>query len=215
MKIKVFFYLKNLGLLNILKLILNRLLSTNYLYVVKVNLKLISQYPLKRVPSGKLSLINNDDLMWIKNRIKRMDSENRREILARIKFNDMGFQNCYVMKNNKEITHMQWLIYPTDNYIIKKYFKRIFYPLNRNQVMIENAFTFPEFRGCGYLLFVSLNLLNIAKRQGYKTAIGYIKKDKINSLNESYKMGFKITQLLRERKFLGYVYRDLKFKELQ
>jgi len=76
-------------------------------------------------------------------------------------------------------------------------------------VILENACAFPEVRGFGYLAFVSRELLTQARQQGYKSAIGYIKKEKIASLNDFFGMGFKITKILREQKLLGKVMRNL------
>lgn len=191
-------------------LILDRLFSINHYYVMKVNLKNLIDYPLKRNPSGDLSLLNAADLLKIKHSIKKYRAEDRREILGRIHFYEQGFHNCYVMKLDNKIAYLQWIIYPVENELIKKFYKNVFYSINGQQVMIENAFTFPEFRGRGYLPYVTRLLLNKAKKDGYKSAIGYIRTDKTTSLNEFFKMGFKITQRLSEVKIFGKIHRNLK-----
>lgn len=201
--------LMNLGCKGLFRLVLSRLFSINHYFVLKLNLNSLSSYPIKREPSGDVSIINSEDLQMIKETIKLLGSDDRREILARIQFYERGFQNCYIMKVNNKIAFIQWLIYPSENNTIRKYYKRIFYPLHSKQVMLENAFTFPEFRGYGYLSYVSRYLLNIAKMDGYKSAIGYVKKNKIASLNEFLLMGFKIIKLLKEQKIAGLIYRNL------
>ena len=200
----------SLGVHGLIQLLLDRFFSINHYYVVKVNLKNLSDYPLKRDPSGELSLINEEDLLKIKQHVKNYTVEDRREILGRIHFYERGFRNCYVMKVDNKIAYLQWILYPDENENIKKYFKNTFYSLSGQQVMIENAFTFPEFRGRGYLPYVTRLLLNKAKEDGYKSAIGYIRTDKITSLNEFFKMGFKVTQYIREIKLFGKIYRNLK-----
>jgi len=177
---------------------------------MKVNLQTLSDYPLKRNPTGKLSPASEDDFLEIKQLVETYSTEDRREILGRILFYERGFRNCFVMKVDSKIAYFQWILYPDENVNIRKYFKNTFYSLNEHQVMIENAFTFPEFRGRGYLPFVSRLLLNKAKEDGYKSAIGYIRTDKITSLNEFFKMGFKITQNIWELKLFGKIYRNLK-----
>ncbi|OQX94399.1 hypothetical protein B6I21_09505 [candidate division KSB1 bacterium 4572_119] len=209
---KARYMIGSLGGYSLIQLALDRLFSINHYYVMKVNLKRLSDYPLKRNPSGELSLLTVDDLTKIKQHVRKYKSNIRREILARIQFYERGFHNCYVMKIDNKIAYFQWLIYPNENENIRKYFKRTFYSLQDQQVMIENAFTFPEFRGRGYLPYVSRLLLNKAKNDGYKSAIGYIKNDKITSLNEFFKMDFKVIQYLREVKLAGRVFRNLKIK---
>ncbi len=207
---KIHYMIANLGGRGLIQLLRDRFFSINHYYVMKVNLKTLSAYPLKRNPSGELSPVNERDILKIKQHIKKYTAEDRREILGRILFYERGFRNCYVMKVNNKIAYWQWLLYPDENENIKKYFRNTFYSLNRQQVMIENAFTFPEFRGRGYLPYVTRMLLNKAKEEGYKSAIGYIRTDKVTSLNEFFKMGFKITQYIWELKLFGKIYRNLK-----
>jgi ribosomal protein S18 acetylase RimI-like enzyme len=75
--------------------------------------------------------------------------------------------------------------------------------------MIENVFIFPRFRGRGYLPFGTLQLLELAINKKYPTAICYIRKDRINALNEFTKLGFKIIKLVKEFRFMGMVWRTL------
>ena len=207
---KVHYMITNLGGRGLVQLLVDRFFSINHYYVMKVNLQTLSDYPLKRNPTGKLSPASEDDFLEIKQRVETYSTEDRREILGRILFYERGFRNCFVMKVDSKIAYFQWILYPDENVNIRKYFKNTFYSLNEHQVMIENAFTFPEFRGRGYLPFVSRLLLNKAKEDGYKSAIGYIRTDKITSLNEFFKMGFKITQNIWELKLFGKIYRNLK-----
>ena len=201
--------LQNLGGSTLFQLLLSRIFSKNYYYDVKLTLKNMKQYTLSREPAGEISILNAQDLKLLKNSLKSLSPVDRKELLARILFYEQGFQNCYVLKIDGNIVYLQWILYPSENDIINKYFKNIFRPLHDKEVMIENAFTYPKFRGLGYFPYVTLYLLNMAKKQGYTSAITYIKHDKIMILNELYKMGFKITQLIRERKFLGFIYRKL------
>ena len=202
--------MSNLGGRGLIQLLSDRLFSLNHYYVMKLNLKDLNEFPIKRKPFGELSLLNEADLLKIKQSVKKYSLEDRRETLGRIHFYEWGFHNCYVMKVNDKIAYFQWMLYPDENENIKKHFKNVFYPLKEHQVMIENAFAFPEFRGRGYLPYVSRLLLNKAKEDGYKSAVGYIRTDKITSLNEFFKMGFKVTQYIREIKLFGKIYRNLK-----
>jgi len=134
----------------------------------------------------------------------------RKEIVARLFFRQTGFKHCYFAKTpNGQPAYMQWLIYPDENKIIAKHFQYRFYLLKANQVMLENAFTFPRFRGLGLLPCVSAELLTIARNQGYKNTILYIKKNQITSINEFLNMNFKIRKIVREYKLFGITKRML------
>ncbi len=206
---KYAFTLSRLGVRNTLKLLLNRLCSVNHYYVMykRLDSPLREEKIKKRVSLG---LINNDDLEVIIKSIESLDSDSRRELISRLLFYKSGFINCYAAKTKtNEIEYIQWLIYPDENHVIEKHYSRIFSPLGKEQVMLENAFTFPKFRGIGLLPNVTSMLLNIAKEAGYKSAVTYIRKDRIAALNEFMKMGFKITKLIPEYKFIGITKRLL------
>jgi len=134
----------------------------------------------------------------------------RKDIVARLFFSQAGFKHCYFAKTSiGQPAYIQWLIYPDENEIIAKHFQYRFYPLKPNQVMLENAFTFPKFRGLGLMPNVSAELLTIARNQGYKNAVVYIKKNQIASINEFLKLNFKIRKIVREYKLFGITKRML------
>ncbi len=194
---------------SLVQLLFNRLYSVTYYLVLKINLKFVNDFPIKRTPVGALSLLTSADLSQIKQNLKDYNQEDRREILARIQLYEQGFHHCYVFKVGNKIAYWQWLIYASENHLIRKYYSKIFFPVKEEQVIIENAFTFPEFRGFGYLPYVSRLLLEKAREDGCRSAIGYIKINKIISLNEFYQMGFKTIRLLKETKMIGHKFRDL------
>lgn len=200
--------LSHLKLRHTLALSLNRLYSVNHYFILKRNLSL----PLTNGIRIAVTLRKADDadMREIVECLDGLDGESKKEIIARLVFYKAGFQNCYIARTKKnEIAYFQWLIFPSENQIIQKYFSRKFYPLDKGQVMIENAFTFPKFRGLGLLPGVSQKLLRIAKESGYGAAVTYIRKDKIPSLNEFIHMRFKITKLVTEFRFLGITIRAL------
>jgi hypothetical protein len=80
--------------------------------------------------------------------------------------------------------------------------------MKEKQVLLEGAFTFPRYRGFGLMQFVSAEVLNIAKAEGYAGAICYVQKENYNSLNNLMQIGFKIKRLVREYKLMGFVWRN-------
>ena len=203
------FILKNFGIVNLFKIIPERFFSINHLYVAKLNLKKLNpdlSYP---KPQGTLGLIQPEDFSWIRTHLHDLNSQDKRDLLSRIHFYNNGFHGCYVIKIDDEITCLQWLIEPGENSVIDRHYKRVFYRLHDKEVIMDNVFTFPQYRGRGYMTFISKSLLKIAIEKGYTTAVTYIRKDKISTLNEILSMGFKLTRLLREIKFLGFSLRNL------
>lgn len=200
------YLLEQLGLVGAIRLSASRLLSIDHYYIMKRNLKLDDF----AVPDKmKMLPICKTDIPQILEEQVRMNDSDKRQILSRIMFLKSGFENCHVIMVNGKIAHMQWIIYPTENGIIKDKYASKFYPLSDKQVMIENAFTFPSFRGFGYLTSGTFQLLDMARAKGYQSSLCYIRKDNIASLNEFAKMGFKITAIVPEYKLLGKVWRSL------
>ncbi len=123
-------------------------------------------------------------------------------------FYNSGFKNCYVAKNNSdEILYIQWILFPHENEIISKRYKNRFLPLRENQVMLENAFTFPKFRGLQLYSQITIDLMELARKEGFRSCIVYCKSNNIIAMNELKDLGFKFTERIKERKLLGFTKR--------
>lgn len=195
--------MKKLGLREILTLFLKRIFSFDHYYVMQRSLSLPIDIQRLRLQVD-LQKVNDDEMCQVIEKIDHLDTDSKRELISRILFYRNGIKHCYIAKTkDDEIIYLQWLIYPTENDIIKKFYKGVFNPLKDNQVLIENVFTFPKFRGQGLIVHITAKLLEIARDDGYKGAIMYIRKDKIESLSQNMMLGFKITSLLREYKIFG------------
>ncbi|NIQ13815.1 MAG: hypothetical protein GTO02_05235 [Candidatus Dadabacteria bacterium] len=205
---RYFSIIGSLGFKGTKDLLKERICSMDYYYVLEKKIENSLIVDIKgNYEIGRLSEV---DIINLKKQLKLLDQLSRREILARLVFYSNGFKNCYVAKNDSgEIAYIQWLVFPYENMLIQKKYSRLFYPLRRNQIMIENAFTFPKFRGRGLLPYVTLELLQIARKHGCAKAISYIRKDKIAALNEFMKIGFRIRKIVKEYKILGYKRRNL------
>ena len=199
----------SLGLRGMLTVAANRLASLNHYYVLHMNLSTLGPAKRLRLLYG-IRRISPDDLRILTHGLKALDLESRKEVGSRLLFYRAGFTNCYVARGwNDEIAYIQWIVYPSENTVIRKRFRKIFSPLRNDQVMVENAFTFPRFRGLGLMPAVTHELLNMARQEGYTRAICYIRKDRIAALNDFIKLGFKITRLIAEYRFVGFTVRGL------
>ena len=197
----------NLGFKASLILFIKRVFSIEHYYVLQ---KSISQPIIVPKIRHQVNLRGADDydIIHAVNHINGLDGNARRELISRVLFYRTGIKNCYAVKTKDDIlAYLQWLIYPSQNDIIKKNFSGVFQPLKTGQVLIENVFTFPAFRGYGLMPHITAKLIEIAQNEGYKSAIMYIRKDKIESLSQSMMLGFKITSLLRELKIFGITLR--------
>jgi hypothetical protein len=200
---------RTLGLRGLLSLLVSRLYSVNHYYLLGKNLSEPQERPATAGKKSPLREITKDDIDLIENSLDTLDKEDRKEVLARLFFYWSGFRNCYVVQAGADIAYLQWIIFPSENHIIKEQYSTKFYPLADTQVVVENAFTFPRYRGLGYLTYGTTALLDLARSFGYRYAICYIRKDRIASLNDFTQMGFRIRRILCEYKFFGWVSRKL------
>jgi hypothetical protein len=201
--------IRELGPVAFLKLLGSRIVSFNHYYVMRRSLAETQNDTLEIRRRAEMCPIGENDINEIEKSLAACNIEDKREILARLIFYRSGFKNCYVMRQDGKIAYMQWVIYPTENGIITERYRNKFYSLGDTQIMIENAFTFPPYRGLGYLQSGTLQLFEMARAKGYRSAMCYVRKDRFNTLNELSKIGFKITQMIPEYKFLGRVWRAL------
>jgi len=112
------FYIRQLGPKHTIRFILNRLFSVHHYYVMRINLSCLRPSPLSRKPPGELVLIEPADWTHIKQRFQELNGENKKELLARIRFYEQGFHNCYAVKIKGKIVYIQWIIFPFENPII-------------------------------------------------------------------------------------------------
>lgn len=199
----ILFILRALGPQASARLLLSRLLSINHYYIVGKSLQGLVQQPGAAEEERQMTPLTKDDISELVGTLDALEPMDRRELLARIIFYNRGFENCYAIREGNEIAYLQWLVLPEENRLISESYSGIYYPLTAKQVMVENAFTFPRYRARGYFLVGTRQLLEMAKQKGYSSAIAYIRKDRIDPLNQFTQMGFKIIKLLTEYKVFG------------
>jgi len=203
------FTLTNLGYKQTFKYLSKNIFFIDHYYILYLNLSSLKM-PTRSRFNYCLNAADENDFGSLIDQLPHLALHARKEIVARLFFRQTGFKHCYFAKTpNGQPAYMQWLIYPDENEIITKHFQYRFYPLKANQVMLENAFTFPKFRGLGLLPCVSAELLTIARNQGYKNGIVYIQKNQIASINEFLNLDFKIRKIVREYKLFGITKRML------
>jgi hypothetical protein len=142
--------------------------------------------------------------------IRAADPAVRKELLARILFFRRGFSGCHVGRDGRnEIVSLQWLIRPSDNSLLERHYPRLFYPLEQGQVMVENIFIFPRFRGLGVFPTVVHDVLDTARKEGFRTCSAYIPKENVASLNGFLALGFQLRKLLTGYQLMGHSWRKL------
>ncbi|MGC8490560.1 MAG: hypothetical protein ACP5SH_02370 [Syntrophobacteraceae bacterium] len=198
-----------LGFRGVSGILLDRLVSLNNFYILQKSLSSVAA-PNPHRMQLPISKIEEKDWHEILEQAYCLDIVSRREILSRARFFRNDFRNCYgVRSKTGSIAHIQWIVFPEENDAISAHYRRHFKPLEPNEIMLENAFTFPRFRGIGLLRYATRHLLNLAGELGYKKATAYVLFENCASLNELIPLGFSIRKVVREYRFLGLTRRRL------
>ncbi len=142
--------------------------------------------------------------------MKALDPAARKDVLARLLFHRRGFSGCYVGRSGEgELASIQWLLRPRDNRLLESHFPRFYYPLRDGEVMLENLFVYPRFRGIGIFPTVNHHVVSIAETEGFRACSAYVRKDNIVSLNAFLSIGFQLQRLLTGYNLAGLCWRNL------
>jgi len=197
-----------MGLRNAVYLAAKNVAYVDHYYVLRCNLADLPATP-KRLGPGKLQLLGEDDVKDVFALVPTLGSYDRRRLLSFLRFGADGFKHCYALRIDGTLAYLQWLVYPSMNNLIHQRCRRRYRLLRPDEVMLENAFTFPAYRGWGLLPSVTVELLKQAREEGFTRVVCYVRKDGTQVLNHFLRIGFKITELIPEFRVLGYVWRRL------
>jgi len=198
---------RHLRISEALKLLLRNTFSLDHFYLLARPLAALPAMPPVMLGSGKMRIMTEEDLNGLYGQIAALGYDDKRDLLSRILFFNMGFKNCYIVKENGTVAHLQWMVLPSENERLKRVYRSRFLPLQEHQVMIENAFTFPACRGRGFFPYVTMQMLKRAQEQGFTQAVTYARKDSVKVLSHLAQLGFKMIRLAPEYKFLGRTWR--------
>lgn len=150
------------------------------------------------------------DFAEIERDLPSLDAETRKEVVTRVLFFRRGFSGCYLGRTERgELVSLQWLIRPRENALLRAHFPRLFYPLREREVMTENVFIYPRFRGFNVFPTVKHHVLSMAQEEGFRTCHSYVRKDNLVSLNGLLAVGFQLQRLLTGYTVAGVSWRNL------
>ena len=192
-----------------LRLFFGGIFSFNHYHFLRAGLAKIPETSSANPGLGQLSQLSEGDWTGIADQLKDLDFAEKKELLARGRFYQSGFKNCYGFKDNGRVVYLQWIVSPSENEIISRKYTRRYALLSPRQVMLENAFTFPGWRERGLHLAGSAQLMRMAREQGCTNAICYVRKDNLAALNDFLELGFQMVKIMPEYKIFGWARRSL------
>ena len=131
------------------------------------------------------------------------DSEEFKENARQKLILNSGIKQCFVATDeNDKVLYMQWLISHEENDKLKKVYKGGFAELNKNEMLLEGAYTIKSARGKRIMSEAMATISSIGKRKGAKYLLTYVKDDNIPSLKGCQKSGYRPYKLRKDRWFL-------------
>jgi ribosomal protein S18 acetylase RimI-like enzyme len=140
-----------------------------------------------------LNLATKEDMQEVLQRAKAEGDGSVHDLLQRNWFYECGFHNCYIARinDNGEICHLAWLVFPDEESIIEQNLGEKLIMPEKDKCVLENAYTFTRYRRKGLMSSVIIKLSELAKSQGYKRMIAYVREDNLASLKACKRAGFK------------------------
>lgn len=152
----------------------------------------------------RLALASPADIDEFFEKMEHETKELRYELLARKWFYECGFHNCYVVRttDTNELCHVRWMVTSQDNEVIDASFQNRLPRLKKDEVLMENIFTFKEYRAKGITTSIGLQMAEIARKQGFRRIMAYVAEDNIPSLRACKTQGFQVFEKILERHVL-------------
>jgi GNAT superfamily N-acetyltransferase len=121
--------------------------------------------------------------------------------------------NCYVAANMDDVPcYRQWLMGPDQNMKIRDFWKGTFPNLNKDEGLLESAFTVPDFRGQRIMPAAMARIAEKGKDLGIRYVITFVGTDNIPSLKGCKRSGFS-PYVLRTEKWVLFK-RTINFEDV-
>ncbi len=191
----------------VIKEILRRLYSNESFFCLQYDLT--QDLVLPDVPFQlTVKKLPRDDFKKINIFYPGITSEELKRAIERLQFFTTEIPTCYAAYTTDGLPRaLCWMIDSSDNDLIQSYFKGNVLDLKSSEVLCEFIYTHPDYRGSEIMSFLTLHLFSIAKEQGQKRAVAYVRSGNVGSLQGSKRIGWQSYGIkqVRFRLFKRYV----------
>ncbi len=126
------------------------------------------------------------------------ESIRHRSASARLLASDI--RTCYVALTDEDVPcYMQYLIFPSENDKVERFFEGIFPRLREGEALLEAAFTLEEYRGHRLLPFVMNQLAETARQEGARWLLTFVSTGNVAALKGCKRAGFVPYLLVNQR----------------
>jgi ribosomal protein S18 acetylase RimI-like enzyme len=149
------------------------------------------------------------DIEELLTKAKTESKASAHELIERKWFYESGFCDCYVARTTDagELCFIAWLVSPKDSSVMSQGFRSRLPSLKEDELLLENCYTFERYRGNGIMPSVVGRLCELARSQGFKRLITYVRQDNRASLRAFDKLGLRKFEEIPELKLLFFTRR--------
>jgi GNAT superfamily N-acetyltransferase len=189
-----------------------RIFSDTYSIGLQLDLTIKFDIPEAQIPLTIRPLRQNDIPKIFDFKNPSLFEHDKLNLVVRLEHIHANIPTCYVAVTNDDTpVFIEWLMGHTENKRIQAFFNEIFPLLSPDEMLLENAFTLPEFRGKGIMASAVARIAELGKTSGARRVITFIEQTNIASLKASKRAGFHPYVVRHEKWFLFH--RTLTFTE--
>lgn len=182
-------HLKSLGLRDVVGIVGEQTWYTKYFFGLTAPLPPRSPRP-ARIPIEMRPVEARDFRGFVEERSVATGA-NYAQVLLRQNLCQSGLGQLYVAADgNGRPIYAQWLIRPRDRETLELHSPGRYAPLADDQVLVEGAYTFLQFRQLGAMRDGMAQLLQVAADEGMATAYTYVETHNVPSLRGCAEVGF-------------------------
>lgn len=132
-----------------------------------------------------------------------ISAREKKENMDRLMFVQEGVRTCYVAADQNDVAcYMQWLIGHEENDNLQRIFHGGMPTLERDEALLEDAFTPESHRGLGIMSCAMAHIAERARDINARYVITFVDEENIPSLKGCKRAGFVPYKLRRETNFL-------------
>ncbi len=136
--------------------------------------------------------------------LRRTGGRDSVELLVRIRSCESGVSTLYVARvDDGRPAYAQWLIRPREQERLHEHAPGSYEVLRYDEVLLEGAYTFGEFRRLGLMADGMAQLLRYALAEGFRSAITYVATTNVASLRGCAACGFEPDHVRVSERRLG------------
>jgi hypothetical protein len=136
--------------------------------------------------------------------LRRSGGRDSVELLLRIRSCESGVTTLYVARSDDgRPAYAQWLVRPREQAHLHAHAPGSYGQLADDEVLLEGAYTFGEFRRLGLMADGMAQLLRYARAEGFRSAITYVATTNVASLRGCAACGFEPDHVRVSERRLG------------